>query len=371
MIYTIGIFVAFFLALLIFTKKGKNRADVILGVWMLVIGTHLMGYYSYASGLVYDYPQFMWLNLPYPFIHGPMLFLYAQALTNPEKSKPKTWALHFILPLFILVIHIPFIFLPQKEILEILKQGGRNVKDWQSILHWVLLVISGPFYVFTTHRLLSKHKKRILNQFSNQQKISLNWLRVLFYGMALMWFLIIFVGNDPLIFSAATVFTTFIGYYGINQVGIFSNQHYRNEQIIPFREEINSERKKYAKSGLNDEMAKVIHQELNQLMKTERLFTQPELSLNDLAARLDIHSNSLSQVINGIEGVNFYDYINSLRIEEFKRMASRPENQKFTLLGLAYECGFNSKSTFNRIFKKTTGMSPSEYMKSQKVKMKA
>jgi len=372
MIYIIGIFVAFFLALLIFTKKGRNLADTVLGIWMVVIGTHLLGYYSYASGLVYDYPQFLWLNLPYPFFHGPMLFLYTQALTNPEKLESKAWLFHFILPAFILVIHIPFMLLPTKEIFEILKNGGRNTNDWQSVIHSILLISSGFFYVFTTYRLLSNHKKRILNQFSYQEKISLNWLRLLFYGMGIMWFFIIFISNDTLIFSAATVFTIFIGYYGINQVGIFSNQNTNNESgesIAKEEDDINSERKKYAKSGLNEEMVKAIHQKLTCLMETERVFTQPELNLNDLATRLNIHSNSLSQVINEIEGVNFYDYINSLRIEEFKRLVSLPENQKFTLLGLAYECGFNSKSAFNRIFKKTTGSSPSEYVKSLTEKM--
>ena len=78
------------------------------------------------------------------------------------------------------------------------------------------------------------------------------------------------------------------------------------------------------------------------------------------------HPNYLSQVINEVEGINFYDYVNRLRVEEFKRLLSLPENQRFTLLALAYDCGFNSKSAFNRCFKKTTGLSPSEYAKQLK-----
>jgi AraC-like DNA-binding protein len=67
-------------------------------------------------------------------------------------------------------------------------------------------------------------------------------------------------------------------------------------------------------------------------------------------------------VINEREGKNFYDYINCLRIEEFKRLAAAPENRKYTLMALAEECGFNSKSSFNRYFKKVTGKAPSEFM---------
>jgi AraC-like DNA-binding protein len=79
--------------------------------------------------------------------------------------------------------------------------------------------------------------------------------------------------------------------------------------------------------------------------------------------RLNTQPNYLSQVINEKEGKIFYDYINTIRIEEFKRLAVLPESRKYTLLALAEQCGFNSKSSFNRYFKKVTGQSPSEFMK--------
>ena len=367
MIYQLGVFIAFFLSLLVLTKKGRNLADNILGIWMILIGLHLSAYYSFVSGLIYKYPEILWLNIPYPFLHGPMLYLYTQALTNPEKFKTKKWLLHFILPVYILVIHIPFMLKPKKELIELIKNYNQNEEDWLSILTQILLTVSGFFYVFITNKLLSRHKNRILNQFSNQEKINLNWLRMLFYGMGLMWVFIIFTGYDPLIFSAASVFTVFIGYFGIKQVGIFTNQNVEVEDEEPVFEnvtEINGiEKKKYAKSGLNDDLAKEIHQKLKDLMETEKHFIEPEITLTDLANRLDIPSNYLSQVINELEGVNFYDYINTLRIEEFKRLVSFPENQKYTLLALAYDCGFNSKTAFNRVFKKATDLSPSEYVK--------
>ncbi len=369
MIYIIGVFVAFFLALILFTKKGQILADNILGIWMIIIGLHLFVYYCYVSDLIFQYPEILWINLPYSFLHGPLLYIYTEALTNPEKFKTKKWLFHFILPVFILVIHIPAMVIPKIELIELIRNYGKNEKNWQNIVSTALLFASGFFYVFITNRLLSRHKKRILNQFSNQDKINLNWLRVLFYGMGLMWVFIIFTRYDPLIFTAATVFTIFIGYYGIKQVGIFTNQSLQIVKNEPFEallfeaESPNLEKKKYAKSGLNEDSAREIHQKLKNLMEAEKLFTEPELNLSDLASRLDIHSNYLSQVINEYEGVNFYDYVNTLRIEEFKRLVSLPENQKYTLLGLAFDCGFNSKSAFNRFFKKTTDLSPSEYLK--------
>ncbi|MFN8256180.1 MAG: helix-turn-helix domain-containing protein [Bacteroidales bacterium] len=371
--YIIGIFIAFFLALLILTKKGRNRADSILGIWMIVIGIHIFGYYSFVSGIVFKYPGLMWLNLPYAFVHGPILYLYTLALTHPDRFKNKKWLLHFVFPLIMVISIIPFMFLPENERIMIYKNEGKGYEtfmpDWT-----ILIAISGIFYIIITNILLYQHKKRIVNQFSYQEKINLNWLRVLFYGMLVTWIIIIFVRNDEWIFSISTVFLIFIGYFGIKQAGIFTNQNLDIPEAEPTPQvfaqnatnNAGTEKKKYAKSGLSEDTAKQIHQKLMSVMKDERLFTRPELSLTELANRMEIHPNYLSQVINDLEGVNFYDYINTLRIEEFKKMISQPENQKFTFTALAYDCGFNSKSAFNRFFKKSTHLSPTEYFKNIK-----
>ncbi|MFC3811447.1 helix-turn-helix domain-containing protein [Lacihabitans lacunae] len=183
-----------------------------------------------------------------------------------------------------------------------------------------------------------------------------------------MWFIIIINGSDELIFSVTALFIIFIGYFGIKQVGIFTNKQGLDvdlESKILFDSllvETVIEKQKYAKSGLSKEAENELHKKLTCLMKADRLFTNPELNLSELATRLNIHPNYLSQTINEREGVNFYDYVNNLRIEEFKRLISIPENQKYTFLALAFDCGFNSKSAFNRFFKKSTGLSPSEYL---------
>jgi AraC-like DNA-binding protein len=255
--------------------------------------------------------------------------------------------------------------------IEIIHSNGKGFET-QALITSTLLSISGIFYIYITHRLLRRHQKQILDQFSYQEKINLQWLRFLFYGMGFMWVLIIIIGNDDLIFSASAIFVVLIGYFGIKQVGIFTNQiHYVSENAFkeeaimtePAGDAASQVKRKYAKSGLNEESAKELHLRLTHLMVVEKLFTEPELILADLSSRLGVHSNYLSQVINEMEGVNFYDYINSLRVEEFKRLALLPENQKYTLLALAFECGFNSKSAFNRFFKKATDLSPSEYVK--------
>ncbi len=96
-------------------------------------------------------------------------------------------------------------------------------------------------------------------------------------------------------------------------------------------------------------------------MITEKPYLEPELSLADLARRMHTNPVLLSQVINAGAGKNFNDFVNEYRVEEFKRQVREPANAHLSFLGLALDCGFNSKATFNRAFKKFTGASPKEF----------
>ena len=126
------------------------------------------------------------------------------------------------------------------------------------------------------------------------------------------------------------------------------------------------ERKKYTKSGLKDDQADDIYKKLMHLFNREEYYKKNKLSLNELASELDIHPNYLSQIINEREEKNFYEFVNSFRLEEFKRLVKHQKHKEFTLLALAYDCGFNSKSSFNRYFKKHMGRTPSSFVKSLK-----
>jgi AraC-like DNA-binding protein len=337
------------------------------------------------------------------------------------------------------MLFMPFYLLDNQQKTDVFLQDG---KGWeiQISANLYLIYASGITYVIWSLLLLRKHSKNILNQFSDIEKINLNWLRYLIIGISSIW-LFVFYGKDDLIFGSAVLFVAFIGFYGIKQVGIFtSNYSYNNEisnltsfkvenkikftdvalsetefknspnnsQIninekessylnnqsqssVEFdisidqdiiRDEKNSDieiesinvvvevKKKYQKSGLSDLEALAIHKKLTYLMASEKAFKKPELTLVELSQSLNIHPNILSQVINSIENKNFYDFINDFRVTEFKELVALPGSKKFTLLALALECGFNSKTTFNRNFKKSTGLSPSEYLKSIHVEIK-
>jgi len=146
-----------------------------------------------------------------------------------------------------------------------------------------------------------------------------------------------------------------IGFFGVQQRDIFSN-------VKSLKQNPSKEKKvKYASSGLSTEIAENLYKNLIEQITKESYYTESSLSLNDLAQKLDISPNYLSQIINEKEEKNFFDFINAFRVAEFKRLIAVPTNQQYTLLALAYDCGFNSKSSFNRSFKKHTGFTPSQY----------
>lgn len=390
MLYLAGIFITFFLAALLAGKKGKSEADKILALWLLVIGFHLGLFYLYVSGNYKYYPQLLGIEIALPLVHGPFLYLYTTALTQVRKIKT-IGLLHFLPLVLTYLLMFRFFILTPADKIYVYENKGAGY-EWLTGPLLFVIIASGVGYIILSYLKLGKHKVNIENQFSNTDKINLGWLRYLIYGTAAIWIVIISGLNDKYIFATAVAYVFFIGYFGIKQVGIFSNPAIPEiikdftpanipetpMNISPISEENLTEKPgdnkdiaeptssisktKYQKSSLRTEDAAKIHEELKKLMVNEKLYKNAELNLGDLSEKLDVHSNTLSQVINSFEDKNFYDYINHLRIEEFKKLVTDPSNNQYTLLSLAFECGFNSKTAFNRNFKKVTGLSPSEYL---------
>ena len=371
MIFIAGISIALFISSLLLAKKDKSKSDVILFLWMVLNAIHLSFFYLLHTGSIYNYPFLLGVQFPFPLLHGVLLYYYVSCVTNQLPKQKLVVFLHLAPSLITLAYLIPFFLLPPEQKIEIFKNGGKSYMVFQDVL-LACVFISGIVYVIWSSLILRKHKKRIRNQFSNLEAINLKWLQFLTYGLGMVWSLIIFSQNDTVIFIGVSIFVILVGFFGVQQKNIFSI----NEMVPVIAKEEEEEEKeeeeepiikeKYIKSGLSTEKAKDYYQRLNKLIVEEKVYTNPELSLSDLASKLDIHPNYLSQIINEKERKTFYDYINAFRVEEFKRLIAIPANQQFTLLALAYDCGFNSKSSFNRYFKKINGQTPSQYVKSLK-----
>jgi len=175
-------------------------------------------------------------------------------------------------------------------------------------------------------------------------------------------------------FSLSSVLTAVyvyaLGYLGLSKSEIFAepkivdsishlaelSEQSRLENAAP-----ESPGQKYEKSGLSEEKAKAYLQQLLELMEKRQPYTNSELTLNQLAEMLSISSHNLSEIINTQMQQNFFDFVNAYRLEKVKKDLADPAKRHLTLLAIAFDAGFNSKSSFNLIFKKQTNLTPSEY----------
>lgn len=372
MIYIAGITIALFISTLLLFKRNKSSSDTFLLLWMILNAAHLSLFYLLHTGDIYNYPFLLGLQFPLPLLHGVLLYYYVSAVTNQFPKNKKIALLHLLPALATLIYLIPFYFSPANYKIEVFKNDG---KGYELFLGIILLstIIVGIVYVVWTILLLRNHKKQIRDQFSDLEEIDLKWLQLLVYGLGIIWLIVIIFQNDIFIHLGQAVFVVLVGFFGIQQKNIFKSERRRehiNESIdnklankLSDTQEELVNKEKYISSGLSDENEARYYTSLTELIENEKVYTDPELSLSDLAEKLKIHPNYLSQIINKKENKNFYAYINDYRIEEFKKLISDPENRKFTLISVAYDCGFNSKSSFNRYFKKSTNLTPSQYVK--------
>lgn len=152
-----------------------------------------------------------------------------------------------------------------------------------------------------------------------------------------------------------SVFMYAIGYMGLRQPEIFYGPYNQNLTVDGLT------KKKYEKSALTPEKAEEYLQKLRHVVAREKPFLKSEITLPELAKHLAISPHHLSQIINEQLRQNFFEFVNSHRIEEAKKLIIDPENKNVNIAEIAFEVGFNSLSVFNTAFKKHTGMTPSQF----------
>ncbi|MCT3971734.1 AraC family transcriptional regulator [Elizabethkingia anophelis] len=361
--YLSSVFITCFSAFLIFGKTKKQTADYLLAIWFFIIAIHLIFFILFYSGQFSSFPYLLGLDIPLPLIHGPMLYLYILCLTGQQPNRYK-WLLHFAPAILTYIYLISFFTLTSQEKIHVYEYGNTAYRFFRKII-MVIIILSGILYVTLSIMTVRQYKRRISDLYSNTEKINLNWSYYLITGIALIWVAVI-MKNETLIFTLVGLFILVASYFGIshaNILGLSAIQSNNSEEKQVVNE--NSITVKYQKNFAGEEVIQSIYQKLSFRMEHEKLYKDPELNLNQVAVLLNVHPNILSQTINSVENKNFYDYINQHRIEEFKRIVILPENQKFTILSLAFESGFNSKTSFNRNFKKYMDCSPREFIKNQ------
>ena len=368
-----GFFIAFFIALILVTKKNKSDADFILFLWLVFIAIHLLSIYFFTTYRGEKYPLFVSLSMPLTLVHGPFLFLYTSKKTS-GKSFTFYDLLHFI-PLFLwFVFTFNFYSLTTKKQVEVFINQGEGFET-QNIIRVLMTYISGVIYYILSLFILIKYHKAIKQRFSDIEKINFNWLFYFIIWNFLIWIFIL-CNQEKIAYSLISFFILWIGLFGFRQTDIFLEKNNRlNHQMITkpqeliiesFGNEINLE-SKHKNKLVNEEEAKIIEQKLFEYLTIHKPYLNPELTLSELAESINIHPNILSYIINTTLGKNFYDFINEYRIEEFINLYQNSYD-KYTILALALDSGFNSKSAFNRNFKKIKGITPSEFISKVNIK---
>lgn len=370
MIYLFGLSVAVFLFALILIKKHKTSPDYILLTWLGVIVVHVILFYFDYSGISYQYPHLLGVALPIPALHGVLLYFYTIELIRKDSHVTLKKTLLHLIPFFALtLIAIPFYRLSGPEKIEVYQQAGRGF-EWYKVIQMSTFMFFGFAYSIASIVEIRRYRRQLLDSFSNVDKKMLRWLEYLAVGLAMIWLVSAFF-SDAIIFGGVVLFVLFIGYFGINQYPVFHSittpkpnpdlpaiNAYATDDLSTEAAD-NSE--KYSKSKLKDEEASNVMNLLESVMTTRKPFKNADLTLNELAESIRVTPNHLSQAINSQCGKTFYHYINGYRISEFLKLSAMPENRRFTFQGLASQCGFTSKTTFNKYFKLETGKTPSEY----------
>ncbi|HEY9168726.1 MAG TPA: helix-turn-helix domain-containing protein [Lutibacter sp.] len=368
-VFLIASFNAFFFAILLFQKKLWALHDKILLLWLLYLGLFIGMYGLYSHEL---FTQFQLLSISFTslfLLHGAFLFFYISALISPKKIFGKITFLHFapfiLFNCYLLVIS----FFPTISETIRLDYAQLNISPpFIFIFFLIATILSGSFYFALSIKLFRKLDINIFNNFSSSEEINLIWLRKLVYIFGIIWTALIIITvihhvfnlfsmvfcTDGL-FLSLSVFVILIGYFGLKQKVIFSADT-ENQQVFVEETKI-----KYASSRLTDTEAKQFVEELDNVMISAKPFLNPNLTLLELASELGISTHYLSQIINEKFNLNFFEYINQYRVEEVKTKISDPKFENYSLLGIAFDSGFNSKSAFNRIFKKFTNQTPSQY----------
>lgn len=361
----IGISQAFFAGLLIATKQPRTKANQVLSAWFFLICIEMV-IVLINSNLVELYSIKV-----LPFTYGPLMLLYARMMTREEPAFDLKYLWHFLPFLLFFIVSMVFLNKPVMEGTKGFLLTDRFIS--LRLIYGLSFFISITAYSIATFVAIHKHQKNLKSFLSySSARVTLRWLiglSVIFYvGYVLMFIvglidiLLNFMPFDPyeLSFLGLTLFAFLFGFFGIRQPGIFEEIVGHEKVPKPPATPVNL---KYSRSGLKARDIEKIKKEILAHMERERPYLNRELSINDISDNLKISRHFLTEVINNHMGKNFYMLINEYRIEEVKRRLSDPRYRNLTILAIAYDSGFNSKSAFNGIFKEMTGKTPSQYMK--------
>ena len=330
------------------------------------------------NGTYSRHPVLMLIFQPGTYAIAPSFYLASVYLTSIDKKLNVKQVLHFIPYLLLLALCILTFQIPPDAIAAG-KPKANHIEKIASVFLFALLFIQIFWYVLLALRQLSKHRQSIPLYLSSFTGNDYKWLSQIIMGLCMLsviWFLEI-VAHEPLLSLLASIIYLFSFYYiGVqimkqkDVVSFFPEQNQNVADLLNSQEigashslalSVNPPPTPLKKKVLTDEKVVQLKHQLLELMSTDKPYLDSEITLPKLSKMMLSNTYHMSYLLNDCLEENFYTFINRYRIEECMRLLKDPFYDRLTLLGIAFECGFSSKTSFNISFKKITGMSPSEY----------
>lgn len=340
-------------------RKVNVIANNYLGLFIITLGLAMIEIPLFYINFHLAHPNLFEAIGLSRFLTAPFLYISIRYFTSFSKKIHPKDIVHFLPFTCFLIFRIPFFV------------TGKNIEfdeEERKIVFFVLrtaLPLQIVIYWFSSFTTLQKHLKNIKQFTSSIEKNDLLWLKyflLILLVILFAWFNLLYFGLKNLIdltpfLYLITIF--FLAYFSLQQREIFdfSQSELKELSAIKIDDKENSKR-------VSDIRMAELNEKLLILLLSEKIYLENDLSLPKLAKKLDATSNETSFLINEIYKDNFYNFINKYRIEEAKILLLSDKYSQLNILGIAFESGFNSKTTFNTAFKKYIGLSPTDFVKS-------
>lgn len=335
------------------TLKVNKKANKLIGTFLFLWSTFWM-----EEILVLTHSDMMGTGVTFVIrslqFLTPVFFYFGTAYyTNPDYRLNKTDAKYFVLFIIYLIGLIVGIAIPENAVLPLLLN--------------VITVVHAVVFTLLSYRLIQRHKKKIDLFASNTEEIDLRWLEYIIFALLAM---VVFIGLYNAFFPLADlnllanffslIIIYFVATHAIGQKEIFvMDEAQRKKVVATTTSESPSEKRKL----LSDEDLAHYKEVLLTLMRDQQPYLNPELSLLELSSIMNMTPHQLSYLINEGFNENFFTFVNKYRVEKVKEYLGDSKKKNLAILGMAFESGFNSKTSFYTTFKKITSMTPSEYLK--------
>lgn len=339
-----------FLSIILLLQIKSNRTNVLLSLLIALFSV------SIADNVVYwvEYykinPHLLGISLPFVFIYGPLFYLYLYRTSENKAKKSISYWWHFVPFIIVCTWYLQYYLSSTSAKLIMIAEWNNSLIN--ALLLPFLGLVSLVGYGILSYRFMvkleEKYELKILR--------SNHWLGLIFKAYTLfVLFNIIHslslisgmssLTSDIIIALGYSVFIYFIGYLGLKMSKLFNG--------------IKVDTSKYQAASLPKNFSQEMFNKLRAYIESNESFKKNELKLTELADELSLSPHQLSQIINQNADQNFSEFINSYRIKEALKLISHIDR----INQLSYEVGFNNRTTFNKVFKKATGLTPTEYKK--------